>query len=453
MPLPNLTQDIPQVKRRIVGQLECLSILGFAVRRFRNQARQHFEWWGYWEGRRYFYYPYEKDGENGSGGNNNQGELVFSTTNGLPVLYKDEKGAYNWSSNLDGIVLWTVVANEGGDKSFGTAKFIDGHILYGFDTFSDDVADFGTNKVTYTIDENGFIKSLEGDGEYQYYNAIRLEHGGIGTIQNDQGPASVADNGTNVVDQWFFASKEIAQAFLNGTPIPGGATQTGSNVVVEYSAGIPVVVKNEDTLEWYKELNNINLWLVGHNGDELITFSLSLSNNTIRAFEGLRSPPDLQAKADFSMSFSVDDNGYLVIQETEGPQYFRVTGIRYTDTGTEIETLPFETLGEAFTSDDPSDYFFTSQHAAEKHAEFLSKNPGGLVNIYVSGGQNTSAPPYYVLKDAVGNLAGGAFSKLEKLTNLLRLRVSIPVIHLTLVLVGVFPKNPSWYLHMYREVH
>ena len=63
--------------------------------------------------------------------------------------------------------------------SQGEPNLIDGHILYGFDTFSDDVADFGTNKVTYTIDENGFIKSLEGDEEYQYYNATRLEHGGI----------------------------------------------------------------------------------------------------------------------------------------------------------------------------------------------------------------------------------------------------------------------------------
>ena len=38
---------------------------------------------------------------------------------------------------------------------------------YEMNSFSDDVADSGANKVTYTIDENGYIQSLEGDGEYQ----------------------------------------------------------------------------------------------------------------------------------------------------------------------------------------------------------------------------------------------------------------------------------------------
>ena len=193
------------------------------------QARQHFELSGYWEERRYFYYPYEIDGDNGSDWNNNQGELVFSTPIGLPVLYKDEKGAYNWSNDLNDILLWTVVANEGEDKSIGTAKFIDGHILYGFDTFSDDVADSGANKVTYTIDENGYIKSLEGDGEYQYYNAVRLEHGGIGMIQNDQGPESVADNGANKVDQWFFVSKESALAYYDGAPNADNSDEDSQN--------------------------------------------------------------------------------------------------------------------------------------------------------------------------------------------------------------------------------
>ena len=29
------------------------------------KARDHFEWYGYWEGRRYFYHPYEIEGGTG----------------------------------------------------------------------------------------------------------------------------------------------------------------------------------------------------------------------------------------------------------------------------------------------------------------------------------------------------------------------------------------------------
>ena len=120
---------------------------------------------------------------------------------------------YQWNSTLDGVTMWSVSESERDGKwSALTAKFSGGNLLYGFE-FKDDVADTGNNKVTYQIDENGYIKSLEDDGDYQYYNPVIVENGVVGTIENDQGVDSVANNGINQVDQWFFTTRAAAEEY------------------------------------------------------------------------------------------------------------------------------------------------------------------------------------------------------------------------------------------------
>ena len=78
---------------------------------------------------------------------------VVSDPNGNPVVVQvgDE---YNWNNSLDGVTLWTVEWEEGDAPDAGTARFTGGEILYGFE-FYDEVADLGTNKDPYEIDENG----------------------------------------------------------------------------------------------------------------------------------------------------------------------------------------------------------------------------------------------------------------------------------------------------------
>jgi hypothetical protein len=122
---------------------------------------------------------------------------------------------YKWNGTLDGLTLWSVSGSESeGDWYALTAKFSGGKVIYGFDQlFADDVSDTGTNSAPYEIDENGYIKSLEGDGDYQYYNVVSVEDGVIGTIQNDQGVESVADDGVNQVDQWFFTTRAAAEEY------------------------------------------------------------------------------------------------------------------------------------------------------------------------------------------------------------------------------------------------
>ena len=137
---------------------------------------------------------------------------VVSDPNGQAVVVQ-VGNEYQWNSTLDGVTLWSVSASSSkGQWSALTAKFSGGNLMYGFE-FKDDVADTGNNKVTYQIDENGYIKSLEDDGDYQYYNPVIVENGVVGTIENDQGVDSVANNGINQVDQWFFTTRAAAEEY------------------------------------------------------------------------------------------------------------------------------------------------------------------------------------------------------------------------------------------------
>ena len=118
---------------------------------------------------------------------------------------------YQWNSTLDGVTLWSVSASERDAKwSPLTAKFSGGNLLYGFE-FKDDVADTGNNKVTYQIDENGYIKSLENDGGYLYYHVLSVENGIIATLEGDE--QGVVDDGVNVADQWFFTTRAAAEEY------------------------------------------------------------------------------------------------------------------------------------------------------------------------------------------------------------------------------------------------
>jgi hypothetical protein len=135
---------------------------------------------------------------------------VVSDPNGQVVLVQVGEN-YQWNSTLDGITLWGVEQSSDGWSSM-TMRFENGR-NFGNEGFYDSVAQPQPYDVTFEIDENGYIKSLEDDGDYQYYNAVSVENGVIGTIQNDEGVESVANNGVNAVDQWFFTTRAAAEEY------------------------------------------------------------------------------------------------------------------------------------------------------------------------------------------------------------------------------------------------
>ena len=147
---------------------------------------------------------------------------VASDPNGQALVVQVGE-EYKWSSTLDGVTLWGVEQSSDGWSSM-TMRFENGR-NFGNEGFYDSVAQPQPYDVSYEIDENGYIKSLEDDGDYQYYNAVSVENGVIGTIQNDEGVDSVANNGTNQVDQWFFTTRAAAEEYYYskvGYPNPNG---------------------------------------------------------------------------------------------------------------------------------------------------------------------------------------------------------------------------------------
>jgi hypothetical protein len=134
---------------------------------------------------------------------------VISDPNGQAVVVQaGEK--YNWNSVMTGVTLWTVAKSSAGWVSM-TMRFENGR-NFGKEGFHDSVALPQTYDMLFVIDENGYIKVTETSG-YQYYNAVSIESGVIGTIQNDEGVDSVANNGVNQVDQWFFTTRAAAEEF------------------------------------------------------------------------------------------------------------------------------------------------------------------------------------------------------------------------------------------------
>ena len=136
---------------------------------------------------------------------------VVSDPNGNPVVVQvgDE---YNWNNSLDGVILWSVEWESGEVPDPYTYYFIEGRNT-GDTGFHDSISDPAPYDKPYVIDENGYLKVTE--SSFQYYNVVSVEDGVIGTIQDDEGVDSVADNGTNIVDQWFFTTRETAEAFYN----------------------------------------------------------------------------------------------------------------------------------------------------------------------------------------------------------------------------------------------
>ena len=283
-------------------------------------------------------------------------ETVISDTNGQAVVVKhgDE---YSWSNELDGIILWAVEWEPGETPDIATVKFENGNILYGFDAFSTDVADLGNNKVSYSIDENGYLKSLEGDGDYQYYNIASIEDGIIGTIQNDQGVDSVANNGVNQIDQWFFTTKAAAETFYQEKMSPV--------VVVTDANGQAVVVQSGNEYSWSNELDGIILWAVEwEQGETPDIATVKFENgNILYGFDAFST--DVADLGNNKVSYSIDENGYLKSLEGDGDyQYYNIASIEDGIIGTIQNDQGVDSVANNGVNQ-IDQWFFTTKVAAE----------------------------------------------------------------------------------------
>jgi len=115
---------------------------------------------------------------------------------------------YEWSSNLNGVTLWSV-DESGGDIQPITMRFENGR-NFGNEGFYDSVALPQPYDLPFVIDENGYIKVTEDSG-YQYYHVVSVENGVIATLEGDE--QGVVDDGVSVPDQWFFTTRAAAEEY------------------------------------------------------------------------------------------------------------------------------------------------------------------------------------------------------------------------------------------------
>jgi hypothetical protein len=132
---------------------------------------------------------------------------VVSDPVGNPVVVQvgDE---YEWSSNLNGVTLWSV-DESGGDIQPITMRFENGR-NFGNEGFYDSVAQPQPYDMPFVIDENGYIKVTEDSG-YQYYHVVSVENGVIATLEGDE--QGVIDDGVSEADQWFFTTRAAAEEY------------------------------------------------------------------------------------------------------------------------------------------------------------------------------------------------------------------------------------------------
>jgi hypothetical protein len=132
---------------------------------------------------------------------------VVSDPNGQAVVVQVGE-EYKWSSNLNGVTLWSV-DQSGGDIQPITMRFENGR-NFGDEGFYDSVALPQPYDMPFVIDENGYIKVTEESG-YQYYHVVSVENGIIATLEGDE--QGVVDDGVSVADQWFFTTRAAAEEY------------------------------------------------------------------------------------------------------------------------------------------------------------------------------------------------------------------------------------------------
>ncbi|MFL2937745.1 MAG: hypothetical protein ACJZ7A_01425 [Opitutales bacterium] len=127
---------------------------------------------------------------------------VVSGPNGQAVVVQiGEK--YEWSDNLDGIILW-MVHEDDDDGWFGATVQYVGGMQQGSIGLTDQV---GSNLVVnhpYVIDENGMIKVTE-DTAFQYYQVTAVENGVIITADGSSFPLSDTSR--------FFTTRAAAEEY------------------------------------------------------------------------------------------------------------------------------------------------------------------------------------------------------------------------------------------------
>jgi len=131
--------------------------------------------------------------------------------------------------------------------------------------------------------------------------------------------------------------------------------------VVSDPNGQVVVVQVGDEYKWNSTLDGVTLWLVGNDSDSIIHATIKYEGgNYLGNFEFL----DEVTNPISTLSYAINENGYLAHTESLGQQYFQILSVEEGRIG----TIGFmNDLSLANHSSEPTEFFFTTRAAAEEY--------------------------------------------------------------------------------------
>jgi hypothetical protein len=131
--------------------------------------------------------------------------------------------------------------------------------------------------------------------------------------------------------------------------------------VVSDPNGQPVVVQVGDEYQWNSTLDGVTLWLVGNDSGSIMHATIKYeAGNYSGNFEFLDEVTD---PVD-TLSYAINENGFLAHTESLGQQYFQILSAE----DGRIGTIGFmNDLSLANHSSEPANFFFTTRAAAEEY--------------------------------------------------------------------------------------
>ena len=138
-------------------------------------------------------------------------------------------------------------------------------------------------------------------------------------------------------------------------------TEPDPVTVVSDPSGKPIVVQVGDEYQWNSTLDGVTLWLVGNDSGSIMHATIKYeAGNYSGNFEFLDEVTD---PVD-TLSYAINENGYLAQTESLGQQYFQILSAE----DGRIGTIGFmNDLSLANHSSEPADFFFTTRAAAEEY--------------------------------------------------------------------------------------
>ena len=315
------------------------------------------------------YYTYEKVSAN-------VGRVVYTFENEANPMPEEE--ILTFTSASGGTYEWKEYTNSSmtsvSDSGSGTFSLEGTGEGYAPDSISGKLVNYieGSESEITTFSSDGKVYGdKEGEWTYYTYEKVSANVGRVVyTFENEANPMpeeeiltfTSASGGTYEWKEYTNSSMTSVSDSGSGTFSFADTLQNPDPVtVLSNPNGQAVVVQVGDEYKWNSTLDGVTLWLVGNENDSIIHATIKYEGgNYLGNFEFLEEVTNPIS----TLSYAINENGYLAHTESLGQQYFQILSVEEGRIG----TIGFmNDLSLANHSSEPTEFFFTTRSAAEEY--------------------------------------------------------------------------------------